>query len=104
MLARGTRSHATPAASSRTRVQRTLVVGARQPREPLEVLPSAESTISAWERSNWRGQTPGPMPRVIRRAYGGRGGGGCSEANFFVCFLRDQQLRDQQLGVTVAMK
>ena len=36
--------------------------------------------------------------RAMRRLQGGRGGGGCSEANVLGCFLRDQrQLRARQL-------
>jgi hypothetical protein len=31
------------------------------------------STISTWERRNWRGQSPTPLRERLRRVYGGRG-------------------------------
>ena len=56
------------------------------------------------EEAAGEGRNPSRPQQSLRRLYGGPGGGGCSEANVFGCFLRDQQLRDQQLGDTVAMK
>jgi hypothetical protein len=45
---------------------------------------SERSTISAWERRNWRVQSPGPLRERLRRAHRGRSeacGVGYSEAN-----------------------
>jgi hypothetical protein len=41
---------------------------------------SEHSTISAWERSNWRGQSLTPLRERLSRAHSvARGGVGCSE-------------------------
>jgi hypothetical protein len=48
---------------------------------PLGGLPGVAeaSTISAWERSNWRGQALAPLRERLRRTYRGHGGVGCLE-------------------------
>ena len=37
-----------------------------------------DSTISSWERSNWRGRSPGPLREGLRRTYRGPSGVGWS--------------------------
>jgi hypothetical protein len=63
---------------------------------------ASEAAETMRPSSSRRGQSPGPLLERIRRAYGGRGGGGGSVANFFGCFLpRQSVMPDRRLDEIV---